>query len=185
MAAADGDGTAKRAWPACPSDDLAAKRRRAGLEKQTRLGLTDDQVGLLALVGSEVDELDEAGVEAWATAVLREGKQKGSVEDESRGIGKVLKVLRDNEVTGAALVKLTVDKLTSPPYGLAGGPAELLVSRLAPSPAEQFDLATEEGRKRLVEALAEQWGLRGDRFDRPARLTTDEFSFSQTQERED
>ena len=52
-------------------------------------------------------------------------------------------------------------------------------------PAEQFDVSTENGGKRLVETLDEKWGLREDRFRWPGRLTTDQFSFSMTQERKD
>jgi hypothetical protein len=48
-----------------------------------------------------------------------------------------------------------------------------------------FDVTTKEGQDNLVGALDSKWGLRKDRFDRPARLKQGGFPFAQTQQRAD
>jgi hypothetical protein len=111
----------------------AAKRLRAGVTEEERKewGLTDAQVVLPALDDSGLKKLRVAEVQQWVAAALTAGGLEGSVDDESRGIGKVLKILRDNEVTGAALVNLTLEELLAAPLSLAFGPAKVLAMRIA------------------------------------------------------
>jgi hypothetical protein len=98
-------------------------------EEQERLGLKSYQVRLLAMDQGEVKKLKVADIQRWAQAVLIAGGLEGSIDDENRGVGKVLKILRDNDVTGASLVKLTFEELLA--AGIALGPAKVLAEHIA------------------------------------------------------
>jgi hypothetical protein len=108
------------------SAEPAAKRPRVGLLDSEVHDLPDDQLLNLDLDG--VRKLDDDGVQKWVEVALVAERLRGSIEDETRGIGKVLRIFRDNEVNGAALVNLTVEKMMH--VGIVMGPAEVLYNRI-------------------------------------------------------
>ncbi|CAJ1394413.1 unnamed protein product [Effrenium voratum] len=84
----------------------------------------------LAKSCEEVASFGEEEVLTWAKAVLAAGGLKGPAENTMKGIGRVLKILSENEVTGKALLRLTVEKMMAAPYNIPGGPAEILAERI-------------------------------------------------------
>ncbi|CAJ1387304.1 unnamed protein product, partial [Effrenium voratum] len=82
----------------------------------------------LAKSCEEVASFGEEEVLTWAKAVLAAGGLKGPAENTKKGIGRVLKILSENEVTGKSLLKLTLEKLMAD--GVPRGPAELLAEKI-------------------------------------------------------
>ncbi|CAE7254620.1 unnamed protein product [Symbiodinium sp. CCMP2456] len=78
----------------------------------------------------EATAFSVADVGKWAAAALKAGSIPGEANDTSHGLGRVLKVLADNEVSGAALIHLTREKLLASPYNLPAGPVEVLCAHI-------------------------------------------------------
>eukprot|EP00971_Amphidinium_carterae_P118145 2340854-Amphidinium_carterae.1 len=70
----------------------------------------------------EVGKLDVKGVARLAEEVLSsKGLLRGDEREEKSAIGKTVKVLRQNDITGPALLKVTTEELML--AGMALGPA--------------------------------------------------------------
>ena len=75
-----------------------------------------------------MEAFGEEEVLSWAEAVLRAGGLKGTVENARRGVGRVLSILSENEVTGQSLLRLTLDEQIA--AGIPLGPAKLLAEKI-------------------------------------------------------
>ncbi|CAJ1446352.1 unnamed protein product [Effrenium voratum] len=120
----------------------------------------------LAKGREEVEAFGEEEVLTWAKAVLAAGGLKGSAKDTKKGIGRVLSILRENEVAGKALLKLTLEELIAAPYTIPGGPAKLL--------AEKIRLLNEpQGARSVQRYLAPEYDVREKRIDGEKLLVCD------------
>ena len=78
----------------------------------------------LAKSREEVEGFSKAQVSNWVEAVLLDA---GFEADD---ITEVTPILLKQKVIGAALLKLTLEKLMAAPYSVPGGPAELLAEKI-------------------------------------------------------
>ncbi|CAJ1359813.1 unnamed protein product [Effrenium voratum] len=137
---------------------------RGGVALRASQQQDGDPEDWLAKSREEVEAFGEEEVLSWAEAVLRAGGLKGTVENARRGVGRVLSILSENEVTGQSLLRLTLDEQIA--AGIPLGPAKLL--------AEKIQLLKEpQGASRLQRYLAPKYVVREKDIDGEKLLVCD------------
>ena len=71
-----------------------------------------------------MEGFSKAQVSSWVEAVLLDA---GFEADD---VTEVTPILLKQKVIGAALLELTLEKMIAAPYGVPGGPAELLAKKI-------------------------------------------------------
>jgi len=119
----------RQSAPAQNSQAKASVLAPTSLLQQLPHAKTDTEENMLEMRDTEVAELDMEGAASLAKKVWSKGKMPGNEHDENSAVGKAIKVLREEHITGRALLGVTTEELMK--VGMKLGPAKMLVEHIA------------------------------------------------------